>query len=260
MSEMPENQRIVKLNEHILRDHGVELEQDAFILDFGCGSGRHVYEYLDRGYRNVFGYDVQQYLDARYNVQNQIDLRNSADEFRFCLDKQKCISKIPFPDNYFDFIYSYSVFEHVLDQRLAWAEIYRVLKPGGVSLHCFAAKWRPIEPHLGIPFGGALRFYVYYRFWTLLGIGTKLDAAYTGIELAKKYVEFARTGLCYLTGRELSSVLKSQFQNYLYASESFIRWSPGRSRYLYPWIKRFPFLEYFFRSLHTRVILVKKRP
>ncbi len=44
------------------------------------------------------------------------------------------ITDIPFPDNHFDCIICYHVFEHVIDDRKAMSEVYRILKPGGWSL------------------------------------------------------------------------------------------------------------------------------
>ena len=44
-----------------------------------------------------------------------------------------------FPDNSFDYIFSRAVFEHIYDVEKASAEIYRVLKPGGIA---------DIRPHL----------------------------------------------------------------------------------------------------------------
>lgn len=41
---------------------------------------------------------------------------------------------LPFPDNYFDFVFSSSALEHMRDKGLALKEIKRVLKPGGHSI------------------------------------------------------------------------------------------------------------------------------
>ena len=250
MKELAAGQQVVPLNERILRDRRIELAKQDYILDFGCGSGRHVYEHIDHGYENIFGYDVQQYLD----------LRDPADASRFRLEETTSMTRIPFPDDYFDFVYSYSVFEHVLEQEKSFREIRRVLKPGGVSLHNFPSKWRPLEPHLFVPFGGAFRSYGYYRFWTSLGVGTKLGGNYSVGELAEKYAEFGKTGLCYPEGREIEAILERCFDRVSYVSDSFLRWSPGRSRHLYPLVRVLPALERIFRFLHTRVVLLEKRP
>ena len=250
MNDLPPNQQIVSLNENILGDHGIELHKDDFVLDFGCGSGRHVHEHIDHGYSNSFGYDVRQVLD----------LRDPADEARFRFDASDRMTRIPFPDDHFDFVYSYSVFEHVLDQEKSFREINRVLKPGGISLHNFPSKWRPLEPHLFVPFGGAFRSYAYYRFWITLGIGTKIGGGYSRLELADKYAEYGRSGLYYPEGTEIDAVLRRCFDRFAYVSKSFLRFSPGRAHYLYPLIKAMPFLEKLFELMHTRMVLLEKAP
>jgi len=44
------------------------------------------------------------------------------------------ITDMQFPDNYFDCIICYHVLEHVLDDRRAMKEMFRVLKPGGWAI------------------------------------------------------------------------------------------------------------------------------
>src|SRR5689334_6625134 len=41
---------------------------------------------------------------------------------------------LPFPDNDFDVVFSYAVFEHLYNPFVAIAEVARVLKPGGIFL------------------------------------------------------------------------------------------------------------------------------
>jgi ubiquinone/menaquinone biosynthesis C-methylase UbiE len=243
------NQQIVRLNDGMLTDAGIRLDPASHILDFGCGSGRHVYEYLDAGYQNIFGYDVKQYLD----------LRDESDANRFCCDETDHISHIPFPDNSFDFIYSYSVFEHVLDPVTALTEIYRVLKPGGVSINNFPAKWRPIEPHIFIPFGAAFRGHGYYRFWSAVGVGAKLGGKFSRKELGDIYYNYGQTGLHYPTGQQIGAMLDEIFDDYKYITKSFLRWSPGVSRFVYPLATVFAPVAAIFEFLHTRVVLLEKR-
>lgn len=77
---------------------------------------------------------------------------------------------MPFPDASFVFVFSDRVFEYILDQEIAFHEIYRVLQPGGCSVHVFPAKWQVIEPHIYVPFGGLgpCKRYGYYLFWAWL--------------------------------------------------------------------------------------------
>ena len=110
---LDEQQKVVSLNNHILKRYGIVLNENARILDFGCGGGRHTYEYLEAGYDGVVGFDVKDY--AR--------LRKQTDRQYFCSSDNEGSLSIPFPDNYLDFVTSTSVFEHVLDQAETIAEI-----------------------------------------------------------------------------------------------------------------------------------------
>jgi SAM-dependent methyltransferase len=58
-------QEVVAFYGAILKSRGIRLAPDSMILDYGCGSGRHTYEYLDAGFRNAFAYDVQNYVALR---------------------------------------------------------------------------------------------------------------------------------------------------------------------------------------------------
>ena len=53
------------------------------------------------------------------------------------------ITKCPhIPDNSYDFIFSFDVFEHIDRPWLAAREIKRILKPGGVTVHSTLFAWR----------------------------------------------------------------------------------------------------------------------
>jgi len=244
------NQRIVGLQEGILLENGIQLRPESMILDFGCGSGRHTYEHLDHGYQNVFGYDIRDY----------VSLRDPADSVRFRFDTEAQITHIPFPDDHFDFVFSTSVFEHVVEPERALREIYRVLKPGGVSLHNFPSKWRPIEPHIYVPFGAAFKSYGFYLFWAALGIRNEYQKGKSASEVAKLNQNYAKTGLNYPSGREIDRMFLKCFDWFQSEEIAYTKHSPGRSRALYPLLKCFPFLAYFYRQLHTRVVLVGKNP
>src|SRR5260221_149699 len=167
MIEDPSAQRVVELNNAILKSRGGIVSAQSMILDFGCGSGRHTYEYLEAGFPNAFGYDVKNY----------VNLRSAADIAHFRFDPISAdgidyppMSKIPWPDNVFDFVFATSVFEHVREQKLAFSEIHRILKLGGWFLNVFPSRWRPIEAHTDIPFGGVFNSPGYLKLCAALGI------------------------------------------------------------------------------------------
>lgn len=57
------------------------------------------------------------------------------------------IEKLPFKDNSFDLVYSFSVLEFLVDEKIAIDEIYRVLKPHGMFIFSVPTK-RSVFRHL----------------------------------------------------------------------------------------------------------------
>jgi SAM-dependent methyltransferase len=50
------------------------------------------------------------------------------------------LQRLTFPDDTFDLFLSLDVFEHIPDPRLAFSEIWRTLKPGGLMLSTFPVR------------------------------------------------------------------------------------------------------------------------
>lgn len=246
--DLAADQQIVALNAAILNEKGIDIGPESAILDFGCGPGRHVYEYLDQGYRNIYGYDIR----------NHVDLRDPADIEYFRFDPSERMTEIPFPDASFDFIYSYSVFEHVMEPELALRELYRVLKPGGVSLHNFPSRWRPIEPHIFVPFGGVFRSEVYFYFWALIGIRNGFQKGLSAHETTRRNHVYGQTGINYPSGGEIDRMVSAIFDHVDYAEVAFLKHSPGRSKMLFGPVRLVPWLIHLFRFFHTRVVLLHK--
>jgi len=96
------------------------------VLDLGCSKGWFVNAYLKNGI-NAFGVDCDE--DIKYN--NRI---------RKC-DLNK--DKLPFKDNFFDFIQAHAIIEHLSNVHNFMKEIKRVLKPGGkLSIMTYILNWR----------------------------------------------------------------------------------------------------------------------
>jgi SAM-dependent methyltransferase len=248
-------QQVVTFYDAILKSRGIALAPDNMILDYGCGSGRHTYEYIDAGFRNAFGYDVQNY----------VALRSPSDREHFRFDPRPghaggypTMTKIPWPDETFDFVFATSVFEHVTDQELAYAEIHRVLKPGGSFLNIFPSKWRPIEAHINIPFGGVFTWRPYLRLCAALGIRGLNQETCTADQVVELNRLFTTHGVNYLSGQQIAELLGRIFGEFEYVEDAFIRHSPGRSRHLAVPLKFTPMLRQAFRFAHTRAILSRK--
>jgi ubiquinone/menaquinone biosynthesis C-methylase UbiE len=66
-------------------------------------------------------------------------------------------TRLEFPDASFDLVYSFNVFEHLPDPAATFAEMTRVLRPGGAAVVSFSALgWSPFGAHLykaiGVPY------------------------------------------------------------------------------------------------------------
>jgi len=124
-------------------------------LDLGCGNGRF-FEFCQDKAIDYFGVDSseklvaiaqERYPQAKFRVADALDL--------------------PFPDNYFDKVYSIAVFHHLPSEELRLrflSEVKRVLKPGG-SLIITVWKFHRLESVLLV---------WKYRILKILGI-SKLD-------------------------------------------------------------------------------------
>jgi len=114
------------------------------ILDIGFGSGLYSVTFARSG-AETHGLEVNDVLfkiagenarDAGVNIDFRVYDGNT----------------FPFADNFFDYIFSVSVIEHVSDARMMVREACRVLKPGGKFYLAYPNRWRPREAHTGIFF------------------------------------------------------------------------------------------------------------
>jgi len=109
------------------RDAGLPLAQTSRVLDFGVGWGRIIRCFLrDVSPSGLHGVDVsERFLDAVRSTEVPGDFRLI-----------QPAGKLPFEDNFFDVVFSYSVFTHLPEElQDNWLrEIRRVLKPGGIMV------------------------------------------------------------------------------------------------------------------------------
>jgi SAM-dependent methyltransferase len=105
------------------------LEKGDFVLDAGCGEGRHVFECF-RHDCCVLGMDLsrQSLLKARY-VLGQMKERQEANGRALLLRGDALC--LPFQERTFDKVICAEVLEHVDSDRLGISELGRILKPGG---------------------------------------------------------------------------------------------------------------------------------
>jgi SAM-dependent methyltransferase len=246
---LPPSQRVVDVYREIAERNGFRLAADARILDFGCGTGRHTYEFLDKGYSNVEGFDQRDY----------VRLRSDADRhhFRFAPAGEP----MPFDDHSFDVIASTSVFEHVVDPRSVISEFARVLAPTGFTVHIFPSKWRPLEPHIYVPFGGALQSRAWLSLWAHLGIRNEFQHGRSAEEVVQANRNYCREGLAYWTRSELESQWATRFDDVRFAEPAFIEATRAVSRIsgmVDPMVKMLPPLLGLYRHFHSRVLFAAR--
>ena len=99
------------------------LPEGPKVLDFGCGDGMMLRHLEPSGDGESWGVDINGDLTLWCQ-------QNLTPPFKFLTTTS--FPHLPFEDNYFDLIYSFSVFTHICDLADAWLlELRRTLKPGG---------------------------------------------------------------------------------------------------------------------------------
>ena len=221
------------------------------ILDFGCGLGRHVREFRAANYEAV-GVD-------RPLVKLDV-ARSSLDDGGDHLYSSDAQGRFPFASESFDFCYSTSVFEHVMDYNQPLSEICRVLRPGAWTLHIFPARWRPVEPHIFTPFGGRFQRPAIISLWARLGIRNSFQRGLRAEETAARNLTYSREGINYPPKREIVRAFGRYFDHVEFIEREFVAATREVSRLsgLLDPVISWPGVEALYRDFHTRVLLARK--
>ncbi|MCU1266148.1 MAG: hypothetical protein JWM21_2466 [Acidobacteria bacterium] len=232
--------RHLELHRNILRELGQVLEPGARVLDFGCGAGNMVDEYCSAGYVAA-GCDLLVMEESEH-------LRR--------IDEKTLL--LPFADDTFDFVFSDQVMEHVQDHHLAFAEIARVLKPGGISLHVFPSRLKPMEAHVLVPLGGVLQNRGWLTLWAWLGIRNSFQQGKSARAVVALNDEYLRQRTNYLTRSQIINAAAGYFETLLFVEQHMIKHSYGNARRIYPLVKLFPFVARLYSNFYARVIFLQK--
>jgi SAM-dependent methyltransferase len=247
---------IAQLFLDMLEDLGTTIDPHSLILDFGCGEGRVVYQLRARGLQ-AFGADiVNRYDNAQKICRDQGIIKPEEDIFG-TIDPLHY--RIPFADDTFDVVISDQVFEHVHNWSEAITEIKRVLKPGGVSLHFFPSRYRPLEAHVYVPFSEVIRNRAYLAFWAFLGVRNLYQKQLSWKKVVECNFEYLTTRTNYLRKVEIRRHISAQLGDVAFVEDIFIKHHFGRiRRYLSFFSRKLPFISVLFSTFHTRVIFFKK--
>jgi SAM-dependent methyltransferase len=170
------------------------------VLDFGCGDGALVANLRANGW-TTFGCDFPGVVPE-------------GDGLRAIVPEPYTL---PFDDGTFDLVVSTSVLEHAANKRECFAEIARVLRPGGYAMHLYPPKWYlPREPHILVPL---VNWFwprcprAWMALWARLGIRNSFQATMTWREAVADNQRYCRTGLSYSTTGQLRRLSLEVFGN-----------------------------------------------
>ena len=231
---------------------------DPVILDYGCGSAQTVIAGREQGL-NIFGAEV---------FHRGSEMRNKVAEAgllgRFVREIKMGV--MDFPNEYFDFIFSNQVIEHVRDIDQTLQEIARVLKPAGAALHLFPSRdvWR--EGHCGIPFlhwfhPNSRLCFPYALTARRLGLGSfKISNNQEWVHRRLDYLDHN----CFYRSRKSIFATFTKYFDITLIEDDYLRARLGKSRlrFLAPmvqWPIVKPLANETFRKLGGMVILTSKR-
>jgi ubiquinone/menaquinone biosynthesis C-methylase UbiE len=116
------------------------LRPGDWVLDLGCGEGRHVISAYVEGAVNAVGVDLC-LEDLKTTAQKYEDFAEPQNLSKsFGLTSANAL-ELPFADDTFDRVICSEVLEHIPDYESALREIERVLRPGGLLCASVPRRW-----------------------------------------------------------------------------------------------------------------------
>ena len=224
---------------------GKAVEPSARILDFGCGGGGRVKVLRIAGY-DAYGVDI------KFKAGPHVDELQEQNHIRLIEAEPY---QIPFPDAYFDFVFSEQVLEHVQNQDETVAELARVMKQGALGIHQFPSRLKPLESHVKVPFSSVFRPDWWMLFWTWAGFRKPSQKGQPVHDVALKNREYLERSTNYLTGRAIAKVFEHHFCDFGYAEECWFANSPNlRGRILGRVAGVLPLVCWVYRTFWSRTI------
>lgn len=229
------------------------LTDSATILDLGCGEGKMVQELRQNGY-NAYGcdfIDTQGISDFTSTIQHGYskDILRSIEGSPY---------RLPFEDKTFDYIFSSQVFEHIMDYETTLREIYRILKPGGISLNMFPGRYIFIEPHVFVPLASVLQNRAWLLLWAYLGVRNRFQKGKKAKEVATLNYNYLHAQTNYLKKGQIFDYAKRYF-NVTFREDVYIEsGTSGKARIAKLIWTIVPWLPILFSEFHTRVLVLRK--
>ncbi len=115
------------INRHILFEiiSKFSPKSNINVLDFGCGTGNYIKAITTHTNYHIFGVEPCKEMIMYAQKQNPQIIIKAGNHL-----------SIPYPDNFFEYVYMTNVIHHIPDISVMYKEIHRVLKPNGVLCIC----------------------------------------------------------------------------------------------------------------------------
>lgn len=230
----------------LIHELGFTLKPGATVLDLGCGNGAIANAYRVLGYE-AFG------CDFAFKQGPDVERLHSNGWIRRIEEPYR----LPFPDDSFDLVVSDEVFEHVQNYDETLAEIRRVLKPAGISLHFFPSCYTPIEPHVYVPLATLIQRRWWLGMWALLGIRTRLQKGMSVREVTDANHVYLNSHTNYLSRAAIERYVSRYFDDYRFCESLFLKYSK-RGRVSYQVSRFLPVLPRVYSMLRARVLFFRK--
>lgn len=237
----------------ILGDLGSWPRPGGFVLDFGCGNGDLVEVYRENGYQ-AFGCDLGFKEGPNTEILRSKGVLNliETDPYR-----------LPYGDGSLDLVVSDQVFEHVRDYDTALAEIRRVLKKGGASLHVFPSRYRILEPHIHVPFATTIQNPWWLGLWAYAGVmvqaksGPQPQAGSSVPAKAAFNHAFLRNNTNYLTREQIRERFARFFEDVRFCEDLFLKQS-RKGHVVHSLSRVFRWLPDLYSTFGSRVVFARK--
>jgi ubiquinone/menaquinone biosynthesis C-methylase UbiE len=231
----------------LIQELGHKLKPGAAVLDLGCGNGAIVKEYRALAYE-AFGCDFA--------------FKEGPDVERLCRNGlirliEREPYRLPFTDNSFDVVISDQVFEHVKNYDETLAEISRVLKPGGISLHFFPSRYTPIEPHIYVPLATIIQKRWWLAIWATFGVRAPHQKGMSVREVTDANHAYLSSSTNYLSSSTIERFVSRYFEDYGFCEYLFLKYS-NRGRIIYKFSQFLPVLPWVYGVLRSRVLFFRK--
>ncbi|MBE7418666.1 MAG: methyltransferase domain-containing protein [Ideonella sp.] len=162
---------------------------------------------------------------------------------------------MPFDDSSFDVVVSNWVFEQVQKYPDGIRKPHRVLKSGGIALHLFPPRWKPVEPHVHVPLAGVLQGDAWLRLWAHLGVRNEHQAGMTAARVVELKHDYCGTTPSTCQHDNCGSISRASSSSCI-AEDVYLRHSPlSKARASYQLIDVVPWIRSGYSLLRERVVV-----